>query len=526
MTFNAFTDVGTIIGSIRDLTFKGRNLQYVTYLGIPYAATPENWTRFRKLDLRAKFARPYNATSFREPCSQTGAKLSTALPSEDCLFLNVYAPVESTINPTKKFPVLIYIHGGGFTQGTSSDVSPEVLSLTGDIIVVTLNYRLGILGFLNSGDEFARGNYGLWDQQLAVRWVRYNIAAFGGDVHNITLMGNEAGAASALLHALYAGNRGLFHRVIVMSGTGTSPWALHGSNVREIARELKCFDGRSNFTFSNQPLVDCIRTKEAAEILSVQSKIRNIGPTVDGEFLIDHPLKIINHVNNDTTSDAFSFFRSLDIVTGITSEDGSSKLLDLLNNAFGPTPNWNIMHLNADEFEHVIIPAMLEPVYQNHELIINKTIDNITRNNIQTSVMIQYTNWTDPKSAKNMKDNLIRLSTDVNFVVPVVTVADAHSYTNYNTSTFVYKFSYVPSYLAGKSPWVKGAAHGSDLLPAFGYPAAMMAEAGISGDDLEKEDFVMSENMLIWISNFIKTGYVHNSFSYFSSSSFFSIIFS
>ncbi|WAR08241.1 NLGNY-like protein [Mya arenaria] len=506
ITYNTYTDVGTIIGSINELTFKGQSLKYIKYLGIPYSETSSSETRFLKLKLRERFVRPYNASEFKPSCVQNGYKNLKYLTSEDCLFLNIYAPIESTINPKRKFPVVIYFHGGSFKTGASNVVSPEILAVAGDLIFVTVNYRLGILGFLNSDNEYARGNYGLWDQQLAIRWIRYNIASFGGDVKKITLMGHEAGAASAMFQALYPGNRGLFQRVIAMSGSATSPWALHGPNVREIAKELGCFDDARNFTFSDQPLVECIKDKKVTEILQVQEKFSNIGPTTDGDFLVDHPLRIIKTgKDNITLNDSFSFFRSLDVSIGVTESDGSQSLLELLAEEFGES-GWNFGSIKADEFEHIIIPDILKIVYKNHELFINRSIDNFTRSNLKYSVMFQYTNWTDPENVRNVQNNLVRLATDANFVIPVVTMADAHSYTNYNSSTYVYEFSFLPSYLRADQTRVYGAAHGSELLPIFGYQKSMIELTGVKEEELTATDYELSENMMIWISNFAATG--------------------
>jgi len=509
INYNAYTDIGTITGTIRDIDFKGTRLKYVNYLGIPYTNNNYNTQRFQKLGLHERFTKPYNASEYRESCLQNGEKKLKYETSHDCLFVNIHAPIDSTINPTRKFPVIIYIHGGAFITGAAKDVSPEIITVAGEVIFVTLNYRLGIFGFLNSGNNFARGNYGLWDQQLAIRWVRYNIAAFGGDVNKITLMGHEAGAGSVMLHALYPGNRGLFQRVIAMSGSATSPWVLHGPNVRDIARDLGCYSDSANFTFSDQPLVNCIRYTDATTLLQVQEKYESVlGPTIDGEFLLDHPLRILKATtDNDSLSDAYNFYRSLDVVIGVTDSDGSKALIAMLAEEF-KTSEWSFDSIKTREFEDIVIPATLKPVYKNHELFINRTLDTFTRNNIKYSVMFQYTNWTDPRNIHSVQSNLLRLSTDTNFVVPAVTMADAHSYTNYNASTFVYIYSFLPTYLQERPSWVRGSAHGSEILPAFGFPRAMLDRAGIKTEEIKGADFIMSENMLIWITNFATTGYI------------------
>lgn len=135
--------------------------------------------------------------------------------SEDCLFLNIYAPKNEAGNK----PVMVWIHGGGFVTGSGSEYDGHILAETQDVIVVTINYRLGALGFLSHpalGDE--AGNFGLLDQQLALQWVKRNIAAFGGDPQRVTIFGESAGGVSVCLQLLAPGSAGLFSRAINESG--------------------------------------------------------------------------------------------------------------------------------------------------------------------------------------------------------------------------------------------------------------------------------------------------------------------
>ncbi len=145
--------------------------------------------------------------------------------SEDCLFLNVFAP--DTAKPGDKLPVLVYIHGGGFTGGCGHEKHFDgPVWATRGIIGVTLNYRLGPLGFAAlpelKQEAGVTGNYGLYDQLEALRWVNRNIAAFGGDPDNVTIMGQSAGAMSVQQHCLSPLSDGLFHRAVMSSGGGVS----------------------------------------------------------------------------------------------------------------------------------------------------------------------------------------------------------------------------------------------------------------------------------------------------------------
>lgn len=143
--------------------------------------------------------------------------------SEDCLFLNVYTP---DLKPRDPLPVMFYIHGGGFYSGCGNDdmYAPEFLVRKG-VILVTINYRLEVLGFLCLDTEEVPGNAGMKDQVAALKWVNKNIANFGGDPSNVTIFGESAGAASVSCHLVSPMSKGLFKRAICQSGATTCWWA-------------------------------------------------------------------------------------------------------------------------------------------------------------------------------------------------------------------------------------------------------------------------------------------------------------
>uniref|UniRef100_B4MQE6 carboxylesterase n=1 Tax=Drosophila willistoni TaxID=7260 RepID=B4MQE6_DROWI len=195
------------------------------FMGIPYAKPPLGPLRFKSPQKKPKWNDIYDATNLKAVCIK---KLVIPAPviqgEEDCLYLNVYRPSRRH----ELLPVMVYIHGGGFFSGSAGPAmtGPEYFMDTETVILVTMSYRLGALGFLSTGDINMPGNYGLKDQELALKWVRDNIAYFDGDRNRVTLFGHGAGAVATHLHLLNPYSKHLFHSVITMSGTANVPFGI------------------------------------------------------------------------------------------------------------------------------------------------------------------------------------------------------------------------------------------------------------------------------------------------------------
>ncbi|MFE1109101.1 carboxylesterase/lipase family protein [Streptomyces rochei] len=203
------TDKGPVAGASAD--------QVDRFLGIPYAAPPVGAGRWQPPAPAAAWTGTRSATSPGSRCLQFGGGTGSPGMSEDCLYLNVYTPAHRTNRP---LPVMFWIHGGGFSFGSGDREDGSLIARTNNVVVVTVNYRLGVFGFLDLPglSRHGAGNYGLLDQQAALRWTQRNIGAFGGDASRVTIAGESAGGHSVCALMASPPARGLFSGAIIQSG--------------------------------------------------------------------------------------------------------------------------------------------------------------------------------------------------------------------------------------------------------------------------------------------------------------------
>jgi para-nitrobenzyl esterase len=252
------------------------------FLGIPYAAPPVGSLRWRPPQPAARWTGVRDATKFGSNCAQPpGLPFGIGSTSENCLYLNVYAPSAAS-RPAGGRPVLVWIHGGGLWLGEGQDYDPAELVADG-AIVVTINYRLGALGFLAHPALAGHpggpsGNYGLMDQQAALRWVQRNIGQFGGDAHNVTIAGESAGGLSVLAQLASPGAHGLFDRAIVESGD----FALTQTPLATAETAGEAFAAKAGCT---DQTAACLRRLPVPTILADQGTAGYTPAVVDGQVL-------------------------------------------------------------------------------------------------------------------------------------------------------------------------------------------------------------------------------------------------
>lgn len=261
------------------------------FLGLPYAAPPIGPLRWKAPQVPAGWQGVRDATMFRSRCGQWQIWIDYLFldpgPSEDCLYLNVYSPV--TVNESSRLPVMFWIHGGGYSAGAGSEPRYTNSTLPGrGLVLVTINYRLGVFGFLASEDLAkegggSTGNYGLMDMVAALRWVRANIARFSGDPNNITIFGESAGsfAVSTLMAA--PSTQGLFHKAIGESGAAFSDVLAVGPLGARMRRDQTWVD-----SLGVQSLAE-LRRLSTAKLIEEERK-KGVGwfaPVIDGRFLTE-----------------------------------------------------------------------------------------------------------------------------------------------------------------------------------------------------------------------------------------------
>lgn len=333
------TLVRTTAGWVRgETTAEGRQ-----FLGIPYAQQPVGALRWQEPRPAKAWDGVRRATEFGNRCVQTASwdpGYENPSHTEDCLDVNVYAPKGKA---AKQRPVMVWLHGGGLTAGAGEDIVPDTFARRTGTVVVTVNYRLGAMGFLagegldGEASDGVSGNYGLLDQQAALRWVRANIGRFGGDPHRVTIAGESAGGRSVCTLLASPTARGLFRAGIVQSGAyGDCAGRERERAVTDgaaFAKKAGCPDPRTALA--------CLRGKSAKDILAAQAGF-DWGPVVGGAFLPVQPeeayekgtaarVPVLNGANSDEGT-LFAFAQFDGQGRPLTAEQYPGALTD----AYGP----------------------------------------------------------------------------------------------------------------------------------------------------------------------------------------------
>ncbi|XP_066147977.1 juvenile hormone esterase-like [Euwallacea fornicatus] len=317
------------------------------FLGIPYAKPPVGELRFKEPQAPASWIGVKDAKSDGNACYHYNELAKEFEGSEDCLYLNVFTRELPQDGDYNLKPVMVWIHGGGFTGGSNSSkmYGPEFL-LSEDVVLVTINYRLGFLGFLRFKDATFNisGNMGFKDQVQALHWVKDNIQQFNGDPDNITLFGESAGAAAVHYHVLSPLSRGLFHKAILQSGAALNPWADECDH--STVQIAKMIDSK---IWTEKEAYNILKNLTTEELYGLQVKFldtiepgakRPIGLVIEPEkksaFISKRPIDIISSGN----------YKKIPLIFGYTNREGL--LFNALRKSKGDTrkliPDYFIPH--------------------------------------------------------------------------------------------------------------------------------------------------------------------------------------
>ncbi|XP_036399721.1 carboxylesterase 5A-like [Megalops cyprinoides] len=427
-------------GSLRGqyMTVRGVDTVVHAYLGVPFAQPPVGALRLAPPQPAKPWEGERDASQQPPMClqnrevmvnltKQVSMEMDIPEVSEDCLYLNVYTPAA----PTKdsKLPVMVWIHGGGFSVGGAAFQDGAVLAAYQDVVVVVIQYRLGLLGFLSTGDEHAPGNLGLLDQVAALHWVQENIHTFGGDPGLVTIFGESAGGVSVSLQLLSPLSSGLFHRAIAESGTAEMKMLL-SHNPLAIAQVVANVSG-CDIT-SSKEIVECLMQKTEEDILHVHTEMIYFGFTIDGVFLT----KSIEEVFKGHEVHKVPF------MTGVTNQECGW----LLARYFSPH-GW-VEGLDREQ----VIPLLQFFSPESADERISKLLAD------------EYLGTSGDRIA--VREGYVELMSDFMFNIPAIKTANFHR--DAGVPVYLYEFQHGPSLIQEKRPSFVKSDHADELLFVFG----------------------------------------------------------
>ncbi|XP_059118578.1 acylcarnitine hydrolase-like isoform X2 [Peromyscus eremicus] len=463
------TNTGQVRGSL--IQVNDTKVDVHSFLGIPFAKPPIGPLRFAPPEAPEPWSGVRDGTSYPAMCLQIfdmmniegRVDMKQILPpismSEDCLHLNIYTPAHA--HEGSNLPVMVWIHGGGLVVGMASMYDGSTLAAIEDVVVVNIQYRLGVLGFFSTGDQHARGNWGYLDQVAALRWVQQNIAHFGGNPDQVTIFGESAGGTSVSSLVVSPMSKGLFHGAIMQSGVVLLPDLI--SDTHEMVYTVMANMSGCETTDS-EDLVRCLRGKSEAEILAISKVFKTIPAVVDGVFFPRHPQELLASVD------------------------------------FRPVPS--IIGFNNDEYGFIVPMALGS----------SQTIKEITRENLQavlknTAVqmmlppecsdllMKEYMGNTEDPQALQIQ--FTEMMGDFMFGIPALQVA--HFQRSY-APVYFYEFEHQPSFLKSIRPPHVKADHGDEVPFVFG-PFFFGMKI-----DFTEEEKLLSRRMMKYWANFARHG--------------------
>ncbi|KAG8199767.1 hypothetical protein JTE90_000860 [Oedothorax gibbosus] len=375
-----------------------------------------------------------------------------------------------------RLPVMVFIHGESYDWNSGNSYDGSVLASFGNVVVVTINFRLGLLGFLPALDDSSRGNYGLMDQVAALHWIQENIPGFGGNPKNVTVFGHGNGAACVNLLMLSPLARGLFQRAILQSGSALSPWAIARDALtytRQVAAHCKCP------TKDNTAMVACLGKRPVQDILNTPLRVPDhltaFGPTIDGVVIPGEPA-ILMEKNND-------LFSQYDLLVGVSR----------IEYYFRFSSQEDRMGIDVSRRDR-LLRTLVRNLFTYHLQEIFLTVVN------------EYTDWSKPDQHPiNVLDSTADAMGDALIVAPLIRTGTYHSKAQKKADpkgTYLYVFMYQTeeSFYGQRM----GCIHGEDVPYVFGAP--MVNSLAHFHRNFSRMESSLSEAVMTYWTNFVKFG--------------------
>uniref|UniRef100_T1JWX5 Carboxylic ester hydrolase n=1 Tax=Tetranychus urticae TaxID=32264 RepID=T1JWX5_TETUR len=493
---------------IKGFTRKLKGIKVAHFLGIPYAQPPIGDLRFKKprpLQPRNGYGadgrdedKIFKAFDYGTACMQ---KISLILNfshvpiSEDCLYMNVYTPLDSlpqdssTGSVKPLLPVSVHIHGSAFVYLSSADplFYGGYLSAKANVVVVTFNYRLGLFGLMYGHDKLIPGNLALYDQRAALIWVRQNIAAFGGDPGQVTLSGHSSGATFASLHLFSTQSRYLFKSAAILSGTATSRSATDSrsaalAKTRKLVSKVGCSEANVDKSHYNEVTddqlsqyeIDCLMAKDAYDLIEAQpdvnKEIFEWGEMCSLEIFLPFYGSPMFPESPDSMLSKGDFRRDISILVGRVPVESARGITQI---------TWNV---------DVVRDRMRNEI---------KTVlkDNST-GNIER-VLEYYFNDCKTGDIRQIAEAVFNLFNDICWHCPNLMLSSQWS--KYNR-VYLYSYTYKSNHLGDLDlAQLFGAYHTEDVSLIFGFPYSYCSHYS------DSDRLVSSYMMNLW-SNFLYTG--------------------
>uniref|UniRef100_G3RVM2 Carboxylic ester hydrolase n=1 Tax=Gorilla gorilla gorilla TaxID=9595 RepID=G3RVM2_GORGO len=392
--------------------------------------------------------------------------------SEDCLYLNIYTPADLT--KKNRLPVMVWIHGGGLVAGMASTYDGLALAAHENVVLVTIQYRLGIWGFFGTGDEHSPGNWGHLDQLAALHWVQDNIASFGGNPGSVTIFGGSAGGESVSVLVLSPLAKNLFHRAISESGVALTSVLVKKGDVKPLAEQIAITAGCK--TTTSAVMVHCLRQKTEEELLETTLKMKFLSLDLQGDLKESYPHTptVIDGVVLPKTPEELQAERKFHTVPYIPRTLGCF---------------WN---LPCTLISYPLSKGKLDQKTAMSLLLKSYPLLHIPKELIPEAIE-KYLGATDDPVKK--KDLFLDLMGDVLLGVPSVILAWNHR--DAGAPTYMYEFQYRPSFSSDMKPKTVIGDHGDELFSVFGAP---FLKEGASEEEIRLSKMVMK----FW-ANFAQT---------------------